>query len=80
MDAPCQERKKLMALRKGLWYNVHKSIRQERPMSKYSFPKVDLHLHLDGSMLPESAWEMAAERGIRLPAATLEVTCAEDRA
>jgi adenosine deaminase len=41
-------------------------------MSKYSFPKVDLHLHLDGSMLPESAWEMAAERGIRLPADTLE--------
>ena len=41
-------------------------------MSKYSFPKVDLHLHLDGSMLPESAWEMAAERCIRLPADTLE--------
>ena len=41
-------------------------------MSKYNFPKVDLHLHLDGSMLPESAWEMAAERGIRLPAETLE--------
>ncbi len=41
-------------------------------MSNYSFPKVDLHLHLDGSMLPESAWEMAAERGITLPADTLE--------
>ena len=41
-------------------------------MSKYGFPKVDLHLHLDGSMLPESAWEMAAERGIPLPADTLE--------
>ena len=41
-------------------------------MSKYNFPKVDLHLHLDGSMLPESAWEMAAERGIALPADTLE--------
>ena len=41
-------------------------------MSQYSFPKVDLHLHLDGSMLPESAWEMAAERGIDLPADTLE--------
>ena len=41
-------------------------------MSKYSFPKIDLHLHLDGSMLPKSAWEMAAERGIALPAETLE--------
>lgn len=41
-------------------------------MSKYTFPKIDLHLHLDGSMLPESAWEMAAERGIVLPADTLE--------
>lgn len=41
-------------------------------MSKYDFPKIDLHLHLDGSMLPESAWEMAAERGIALPADTLE--------
>ena len=41
-------------------------------MSKYTFPKVDLHLHLDGSMLPESAWDMAAERGITLPADTLE--------
>ena len=41
-------------------------------MSKYTFPKIDLHLHLDGSMLPESAWEMAAERGIALPAVTLE--------
>ena len=41
-------------------------------MSKYTFPKIDLHLHLDGSMLPESAWEMAAERGIALPADTLD--------
>lgn len=39
---------------------------------KYDFPKLDLHLHLDGSMLPKSAWEMAKERNIALPAATLE--------
>ena len=39
---------------------------------KYDFPKIDLHLHLDGSMLPESAWEMAEERGVRMPAGNLE--------
>lgn len=32
---------------------------------KYDFPKIDLHLHLDGSMLPDSAWEMAEERGVK---------------
>ena len=35
---------------------------------KYDFPKIDLHLHLDGSMLPDSAWEMAEERGVKMPA------------
>ncbi len=39
---------------------------------KYDFPKLDLHLHLDGSMLPESAWEMAKERNIKLPADNIE--------
>ncbi|MCD8035979.1 MAG: adenosine deaminase [Clostridiales bacterium] len=39
---------------------------------KYDFPKLDLHLHLDGSMLPESAWEMAKERGVKMPADNLE--------
>lgn len=39
---------------------------------KYDFPKLDLHLHLDGSMLPESAWEMAKERGIEMPADNLD--------
>lgn len=39
---------------------------------KYDFPKVDLHFHLDGSMLPEVTWKLANERGIALPADSLE--------
>lgn len=31
-------------------------------MNRYDFPKVDLHLHLDGSVNPKSAYEMAKER------------------
>ena len=29
---------------------------------KYNFPKIDLHLHLDGALIPEVAYEMAKER------------------
>jgi len=41
-------------------------------MQRYPFPKLDLHLHLDGSMLPETAWELAKERSITLPADNLD--------
>lgn len=35
-------------------------------MGKYNLPKIDLHLHLDGSILPKTAWELAKEQKIEL--------------
>lgn len=32
-----------------------------------SLPKAHLHLHFTGSMRPQTLWELAAERGMRLP-------------
>ena len=38
----------------------------------YDFPKLDLHFHLDGSMIPEVTWKLAAERNVKLPADNIE--------
>ena len=41
-------------------------------MSKYNFPKTELHCHLDGSFRIETLYELANERGIELPGKTLQ--------
>lgn len=37
---------------------------------KYPFPKVDLHLHLDGSNRIDTIWELAQNQGVELPGKT----------
>lgn len=39
---------------------------------KYPFPKVDLHFHLDGSIVPEVGWEICQEPDVDLDIKTYE--------
>jgi len=41
-------------------------------MTKYNFPKIDLHNHLDGSFRPETMYELAAKYGIETDVPTVE--------
>ena len=35
-------------------------------------PKIELHLHLDGAVPPETMWRMAQEKHVSLPVDTLD--------
>lgn len=38
----------------------------------YNFPKIDLHCHLDGAVSAETVWKLARERGVELPANSVQ--------
>lgn len=42
------------------------------PELLHLLPKVDLHLHLDGSIKQATLWEIAAEQGVKLPVSHAE--------
>ena len=41
-------------------------------MEPSALPMIELHLHLDGAIPPETMWALAKEKGIALPAETLD--------
>lgn len=41
-------------------------------MDFFNLPMVELHLHLDGAIPPETMWALGKEQGLSMPTATLE--------
>jgi adenosine deaminase len=42
------------------------------PELLHRLPKTDLHCHLDGSLRPQTVWELSQEQGVKLPAGSVE--------
>jgi aminodeoxyfutalosine deaminase len=38
----------------------------------HAMPKTEVHLHLEGTVAPETLWDMASRNGVELPAGSLE--------
>lgn len=36
-------------------------------MEQSKLPMIELHLHLDGAIPPETMWELAQEKGVPMP-------------
>lgn len=41
-------------------------------MEQLKLPMIELHLHLDGAIPPQTMWALAQEKGVSMPAETLE--------
>jgi adenosine deaminase len=58
----------------GIMYAVRKADRLKDPMEQFirGLPKAELHLHIEGTLEPELAFQLAARHGIALPHASVD--------